>query len=60
MNTAEDFIILQGHVYQHNKKIFDNRTLQTQLVGIGTLSYTDLSFITLTLFQSRRIVHDRT
>ena len=31
MNTAEDFIILQGHVYQHNKKkLFDNRTLQTR------------------------------
>ena len=29
MNTAEDFIILQGHVYQHNKKN-DNRTLQTR------------------------------
>ena len=22
MNTAEDFIILQGHVYQHNNKKF--------------------------------------
>ena len=22
MNTAEDFIILQGHVYQHNKNKF--------------------------------------
>ena len=30
MNTAQDFIILQGHVYQHNKKNFDNRTLQTR------------------------------
>ena len=30
MNTAEDFIILQGHAYQHNKKNFDNRTLQTR------------------------------
>ena len=30
MNTAEDFIILQGHVYQHNKK--NNRTLQTRKI----------------------------
>ena len=30
MNTAEDFIILQGHVYQHNKKKIYNKTLQTR------------------------------
>ena len=30
MNAAEDFIILQGHLYQHNKNKFDNRTLQTR------------------------------
>ena len=30
MYIAEDFIILQGHVYQHNKKKFDNRTLQAR------------------------------
>ena len=28
MNKAEDFMILQGHLYQNNKKKFDNRTLQ--------------------------------
>ena len=35
MHTAEDFIILQGHVYQHK---FDNRTLQTREIKKFPLS----------------------
>ena len=39
MNTAEDFIIFQGHVYQHNEKKFDYRTLQTsEIKKISTFS----------------------
>ena len=38
MNTVEDVIILQGHVYQHNKKKIDNRTLQTHEIKKFPLS----------------------
>ena len=47
MNTAEDFIILQGHVYQHNKKKFDNRTLQTREIKKIPLFSEHTSYIIL-------------
>ena len=46
MNTTEDFIILQGHVYQHNKKKIDNRTLQAREIKKFPLFSEHTSYIT--------------
>ena len=54
MNTAEDFIILQGHVHQHNKKKFDNRTLQTREINKFPLFSEHTSYISSPFSRSMR------